>query len=108
MKHLLTTASLRAVYDMRTEPEAARLLAKALWMTLLLVAALLAAAFLAFGVWLLLWSLGSLETGTADVRQTAPTLDRQSLHATLEELGGRSGRFEELKGVNIQLADPAR
>lgn len=108
MKSMRPLSSVTSAYDLRTEPEAVRLLANMLWNTLLVAAVVLATTFLVFGVWLLLWSLGSFEAGTADIRQTAPTLDRQALHATLDELQARADRFEELTGASIKLVDPAR
>lgn len=101
-------AGIREAYTSRTEPEAARFLALALWRAILILAIVSIIGSIAWGMGTLFSTLAALEPPATVPKIPGPTLDRGALAQTVSGLSARSTRFQAIQGATVSIPDPSK
>lgn len=99
------SVKIKDAYSARHEPEAARLLARAYWASLVLICAVLVTGGVAYGVWEFVRTPAEPESSVS-VRP-ATTFTKGDIQALLKGFGDRSLRFEERMKAPVSVPDPS-
>lgn len=108
MSRLELLSGAREAYSSRTEPEAARFLALALWRVILILGIISIIGSIAWGMGTLFSTLAALEPPATVPKIPGPALDRGALAQTVSGLSARSTRFQEIQNATVSIPDPSK